>query len=89
VVAGQPLELTVTMPADAHGHVTFLYLHSSGVPREIGTAPIGDGVAAIHVPGGELGRGGHFVFAYYPGDERYLPSYSNTIIVTVLAGRSR
>lgn len=88
VVAGQPFELTVTMPADAHGHVTFLYLDNSGMHRQIGTVPIADGVAAIHVPGGELGRGRHLMFAYYPGDERYLPSYSNTIIVTVLAGRS-
>ena len=86
VTLGNPLVLSVNMPADAGGRVEFFALSfDSGQQKNLGTAPISDGVATLTTPSADLGIGRHFIYASYAGNGRYPASNSNTIIVTVRA----
>ena len=83
VVWGQGVLLSVNMPKDATGTVSFYDLAPSDTSTLLGTAGIGNGVAWISLSSKRLIVGDNPIQASYGGDGTYVGNESNLVSVLV------
>ena len=84
VTWGQGLLLSVTMPKNATGSVSFSDLVPSGTSIPLGTSGIGNGVAWVSLLSSKrLVVGDNLISATYAGDGSYAPNMSNVVKVVV------
>jgi hypothetical protein len=83
VTWGQGVLLSVDMPKDATGKVSFYDTAPSDTSTLLGTAGIGNGVAWISLSSTRLVVGDNPITATYPGDGSYAPNQSNVVEVVV------